>query len=109
RGSGIGKYDRWNAFFAGMESDEVVLTLEELEEALGSPLPPSARRYPTWWSSAQHHARWAYSSSPRSAPRAAPRTVLSGERLILLECVAQKRARDLLLPGYGQVLWSARR
>src|SRR5690606_40362311 len=33
RGSGMGKYDRWNAFFAGMESDEVVLTLEELEEA----------------------------------------------------------------------------
>ena len=128
----MGKYDRWNAFFAGMESDEVVLTLEELEEALGSPLPPSARRYPTWWSSAQHHAKWAHhgfvasprlgegvvsfrrrpSSSPRSRPasRAALTTVLSGERLILLGCVAQKRNRPALAKDlYVSPLWEKRR
>ena len=41
----MGKYDPWTEFFNGIDGEQVVLTFEELERALGSPLPPSARRH----------------------------------------------------------------
>lgn len=129
----MGKYDPWTEFFNGIDGEQVVLTFEELERALGSPLPPSARRHAAWWASAQYHAKWAdagFVASPRFAagevrfrragsldrPAETPSTpgetegTPRGERLILLGCVAEKRsvaapARDL----YASPLWEKRR
>ncbi|HFL3236791.1 TPA: hypothetical protein ACG3KH_004230, partial [Clostridioides difficile] len=36
---------------------EITLTLEEIEEILGSELPPSAKNDPTYWGNSTHESR----------------------------------------------------
>ena len=45
----MSKYDPLLQHLA--KSDPLMLTLsfDEVEQILGTPLPPSARRYPAWW------------------------------------------------------------
>ena len=130
----MGKYDPWDPFFAGIEADDVTFDMAELEEVLGQPLPPSARRYQAWWTGAHYYAKWAaygFSASPdlrrqrvRFRRRSRVRREESGSgsakpgatgevserRLILVGCVGQKRpvsspAKDM----YISPLWEKRR
>ena len=54
------KYIRLAAFFAGIPSDvsEVRLTIAEIEDKVGRPLPTNAR-FPSWWRNDEHkmHSR----------------------------------------------------
>jgi hypothetical protein len=45
----MSKYEPLARFLAG-GSSAIALTFEEIERILGFRLPPSARKYPAWWS-----------------------------------------------------------
>jgi len=125
----MGRYAPWEAFFAGIDDDDVVVSVARLQEILGYPQPPSALRHPAWWAGAQPHAVWTRSGF-RASPNLASATVRfrrratglqptrqaavgspdDGRRLIILGCVAEKLshpapARDL----YVSPLWEKRR
>lgn len=44
-----GRYAAIGQMLDDAESSEVSLSLEEIEELIGTPLPPSARKYQAWW------------------------------------------------------------
>lgn len=44
-----GEYQALHAFLRARFAGRVVLTLPEVEDLLGSPLPPRARLDPAWW------------------------------------------------------------
>jgi hypothetical protein len=46
----MGKYERLSSFLRQRRQAEVPLTFKEIEEIIGSPLPPSARSHRAWWS-----------------------------------------------------------
>lgn len=46
----MGKYDRFGAYLRAQYNSEIPMTFGEIEAILGTPLPPSARRYRPWWS-----------------------------------------------------------
>ena len=54
------RYIRLAAYFAGLPGDEaqVRLTISEIEEMVGQPLPTNAR-FPSWWRNDEHkmHSR----------------------------------------------------
>jgi hypothetical protein len=54
------RYIRLAAFFAGLPGDEteVRLSISEIEELVGQPLPTNAR-FPSWWRNDEHkmHSR----------------------------------------------------
>jgi uncharacterized HhH-GPD family protein len=55
----VGKYDEWNRFFETLEGDGVEVAIDFLEETLEGPLPASARKWPSWWSTSSYYAVWA--------------------------------------------------
>jgi len=62
------KYDVWDSFFAELDGEEHVWTLDEFEEMTGVVLPPSARSHAPWWSNTTYSAKWArhgWYASPR--------------------------------------------
>lgn len=126
----VGKYDRWNEFFENLDDGEHRLDLDRFETEAGVQLPPSAREYAAWWSSARYYAIWAdygWKATPRLATnevifrRAPPRRsrqvaatppapTETDAELILVGCVSSKRpeaslAKDL----YTSTLWGKRR
>jgi len=126
----VGKYDRWNEFFGNLDDGEHRLDLDRFETEAGVQLPPSARAYAAWWSSARYYAIWAdygWKATPRLATnevifrRAPPRRsrqvaatppapTETDAELILVGCVSSKRpeaslAKDL----YKSTLWDKRR
>jgi hypothetical protein len=63
-------------YLANRYSDVVVLTFAQMEDLLGSPLPPSARKDPAWWNSDIHH-NFGHSNSWRLAKRTAVANLVS--------------------------------
>lgn len=62
------KYDPWDVFFAQLDGDEHVWTLDEFEALTGVRLPPSAWSDAPWWSNTTYWAKWArhgWFASPR--------------------------------------------
>jgi len=59
-----------HAYLANRYSSVVVLTFAQIEDLLGSPLPPSARQDPAWWNS-DDHDKFEHSNSWRLAKRTA--------------------------------------
>lgn len=45
------KYDRLYEFLKDRPGDQVTPSFDDIERLLNATLPPSARRYPAWWSS----------------------------------------------------------
>lgn len=45
-------YDSLYSYFSKRTEEVVSLTFEEIEKILGFELPPSAYKYPAWWSNA---------------------------------------------------------
>ena len=43
------KYHKLAEFFAEAADAAITLTFQRVEEISGCPLPPSARKYPSWW------------------------------------------------------------
>lgn len=54
----VGKYDRLRPLFEGAAQDPLTFSFTELEEAMGGPLPNSARTHPAWWAPSQRNAVW---------------------------------------------------
>ena len=52
-----GAYGALTMHLISLEADVCMLTFEKLEQIIGRPLPPSARRHAPWWSRTQSHAR----------------------------------------------------
>lgn len=50
----MGKYEPLHEHLARSDRDEIFMSFAEMEEILGVELPPSARRYPAWWSNGGH-------------------------------------------------------
>lgn len=48
------KYDPLEEKLSASALDEICMSFSEMEEILGFELPPSARRYPAWWSNGGH-------------------------------------------------------
>lgn len=55
----MGKYDQLRPLFKSASQDSFTLTFEDLEEALGQPLPDSARKHMAWWAPSQRNSVWA--------------------------------------------------
>jgi hypothetical protein len=53
--STLGKYEPLAASLEDREQDEWAASFEQIEEVLGFPLPPSARRYREWWANQRGH------------------------------------------------------
>jgi hypothetical protein len=47
-----GKYELLHAYLRDRFADRIVLTFNEIEALIGSPLPDAARRESAWWSTA---------------------------------------------------------
>ena len=135
----VGKYDLWDRWFEAVKDDEVVFSLAQLEKVICHNLPESARRYETWWSSSQNHAKWAahgFVASPDLAngrirfrrrrpsrgrpalthvaegpiPTSPPQTNAFGHRLVLIGCVSRKLVRPAAARDlYTSSLWAKRR
>lgn len=54
----VGKYDAWRALFGEATADEFRLSIDQLEERLGSRLPRSARQHQAWWHGDRPHTVW---------------------------------------------------
>ena len=46
----MGKYTRLGEFLRSQRSQEIPMTLVEIEKVIGSKLPPNSPHYPAWWS-----------------------------------------------------------
>ncbi len=55
----MGKYDRLRPLFEDAKEESLTLRFEDLEDALGQPLPDSARKYIAWWAPSQRNSVWA--------------------------------------------------
>jgi hypothetical protein len=68
---GRSRYDGLRTFLSGQSESTVTMSFAEIEEKIGQPLPPSARRYRAFWAnderSGSHvHARsWLKANPPR--------------------------------------------
>lgn len=64
---GMGKYDLWRGLFGDSSRERFVVSIDELEDMIGSDLPRSARTYQAWWGSGHSQAVWlehGYTASP---------------------------------------------
>ena len=52
-----GKYERLGRHLGALQSNRRQATFREVEAVLGSALPPSARKYPVWWSNDESHSQ----------------------------------------------------
>lgn len=43
------KYDKLQHYLENIQSEELILSFNEIEEIIGAPLPKSARQYSAWW------------------------------------------------------------
>lgn len=46
----MSKYETLTAYLSKVEQKSIRMTFEEIERILGTELPPSAFKHPTWWS-----------------------------------------------------------
>ena len=49
----MGKYEPLAQFLGGLKEDSWSASFDQIESKLGFELPPSARKYPQWWSNEQ--------------------------------------------------------
>lgn len=56
----MSKYVRLTPFLSSSGQDLVKVSFPELEQVLGFPLPPSAYKYPAWWSNGGHDHSYAW-------------------------------------------------
>jgi hypothetical protein len=52
-----GKYESLGRYLAALECSRVTLTYREIEEIIGSKLPPSASQYDAWWANDKTHTQ----------------------------------------------------
>ena len=52
-----GKYERLGRHLGALQSPLWPATFRDVEAVLGSVLPPSARKYPVWWSNDESHSQ----------------------------------------------------
>ena len=48
-GASVGKYDPLRDYLMGLRGDRWRASFKEIEDLIGSPLPPSARNHRPWW------------------------------------------------------------
>ena len=53
----MAKYDPLELYLSAQPEDGCTLTFAQIEEIIGAPLPPSARRHKSWWGNDNTHVQ----------------------------------------------------
>jgi hypothetical protein len=88
------KYSGLNHLLGGTTDDFVTMTFREIEVALGSELPASARRHAAWWSNSRSHSQ---AKAWMDAGWQTTGVSLSGQRVSFTR-VATVQGRTMLVP-----------
>ena len=124
----MGRYDALLGYRDASERDSETMRLDEIGALLESPLPASARKYPAFWSSANHIGRLLRSRGWDAKPRLSARAVVfvreqrgssalstgsdpdESSDLVLVGCVKGKHSgRHAAKDRYSSALFGGRR
>ena len=89
-----GRYQRLRRYLEALRENEWRATFDQVEKVVGTDLPPSARKYPAWWSNTTSHSQalaWMKAGW-------ATRNVAVAERSVVFE----RKARGSLLDIEGK-------